>query len=392
MTARREALFKIIAVALGVLVPLVAIEMGFRLLPTMRGLWRVSIDASQTVAHYRPSQPMVWSVGASLEHPNRGRINNFGFVNDQDYAIVGDARPLLAVIGDSFVEATLVPYPSTLHGRLARFVGSQGRVYSFGMSGAPLSQYAAYARFARDNFKPSALVVSVVSNDFDECVPEVHEDRHPPYQGFHYYRLQGGELREWLLPLRVSRTRRLIESSAFLTYLTVHAKIQQRFARTLSADAAQPALHVAPSSALETRLRTYYEPAEFEPWPERRALSQRAVDKFLGEVEANSGLPPSRILFVVDAMRVGIEAPRLAVLTSASFFGHMRGYFIEAARRHGYEVVDLQEPMRAFVAATGKPLDFSHDDHWNRDGHGIVANEILQSKMFRSVFPKVAGP
>lgn len=68
-----------------------------------------------------------------------------------------------------------------MHGRLARFAGARGRVYSFASSGSPLSQYLAYAELARDRFRPDALVVVVVGNDFDESLLEYNSA-----PGFHY--------------------------------------------------------------------------------------------------------------------------------------------------------------------------------------------------------------
>jgi hypothetical protein len=70
-------------------------------------------------------------------------------VNDQNYDPSTDT-PLMAVIGDSYVEALMVPYEQTIQGRLSQRVPSHNRVYSFAASGAALSQYLAYAMYAKD--------------------------------------------------------------------------------------------------------------------------------------------------------------------------------------------------------------------------------------------------
>src|SRR5262249_22698599 len=98
---------------------------------------------------------------------NHGHINNDGFVNNQDYA-QSDTRPLLAVIGDSFVEAAMVPYDKTFYGRLADRLKSNGRVYSFGGSGAPLSQYLVWAQYAAQRHGRSGRPCAVVGTDLDE--------------------------------------------------------------------------------------------------------------------------------------------------------------------------------------------------------------------------------
>ena len=95
-----------------------------------------------------------------------GRVNNAGFVNDQVYR-KEDEPPLLAVVGDLYIQAAMVPYPETLHGRLASNLEGRLRVYSFGASGAPLSQYLIWARHAVRDYGAQALVINVVGNDFD---------------------------------------------------------------------------------------------------------------------------------------------------------------------------------------------------------------------------------
>jgi len=52
--------------------------------------------------------------------------NNAGFVDDQDYNASYE-QPLLAIVGDSYVEAAMVSYVETLHGRLADQLAPRAR-------------------------------------------------------------------------------------------------------------------------------------------------------------------------------------------------------------------------------------------------------------------------
>jgi hypothetical protein len=82
---------------------------------------RRSAASSQLVkpvpaAILRPSVGMggdAQSRGWDFEMINHRRVNSAGWVNDQDYHKDDDA-PLLAIIGDSYVEALMVPYVKTL--------------------------------------------------------------------------------------------------------------------------------------------------------------------------------------------------------------------------------------------------------------------------------------
>jgi len=81
---------------------------------------------------------------------------------------VSEYPPLVAVIGDSFIEAQMLPYAQTFHGLLAKLFEGKLRFYSFAASGAPLSQFLVWARYAVSKFKARALVINVVGSDFDQ--------------------------------------------------------------------------------------------------------------------------------------------------------------------------------------------------------------------------------
>ena len=177
----RNLAFAAISILLGLLVPLGAAEIVLRFLPVSEGLRTEAVNHADPVFHFTPEREAIWSRGWRFEQVNRVRVNNAGYVNDQRYD-AADPRPLLAVVGDSYVEASMVPYAQTLHGRLATVAGPSRRVYSFAASGAPLSQYLAWAREARTRWKAHTLVVVVVGNDFDESLADYKIG-----PGFHHY-------------------------------------------------------------------------------------------------------------------------------------------------------------------------------------------------------------
>jgi hypothetical protein len=87
------------------------------------------VTAADPVLHFTPNRPFTNSLGWNLHNVVRGRVNNAGFVNDQDYA--RDGPPLIAVIGDSFIEAQMVPYAETCRGGSRPRSQDKFRVYSF---------------------------------------------------------------------------------------------------------------------------------------------------------------------------------------------------------------------------------------------------------------------
>src|SRR6478672_132714 len=148
MVSRRKSfLFAAITIMVSLFGCAVVAELVLRFLPVQTGLRLLAVNDQTPVARFTPNRTFVFSRGWRLAMVNRGRVNNVGFVNNQDYDSTLNT-PLLAVVGDSYVEALMVPYDSTLQGRLAHAVAGRARVYSFGASGAAMSQYLAWADYA----------------------------------------------------------------------------------------------------------------------------------------------------------------------------------------------------------------------------------------------------
>src|SRR5947208_12162357 len=139
MSRRKELVFNLLLSLASIVVCLAVAEVALRLLPVSTGLRSMPVTAADPVLHFTPNRPFVNSLGWNFHNVVHGRVNNAGFVNDQDY--VREGPPLIAVVGDSFIEAQMVGYPESLQGRLAAALAPNMRAYSFAGSGAPLSQY-----------------------------------------------------------------------------------------------------------------------------------------------------------------------------------------------------------------------------------------------------------
>src|SRR5947209_10581609 len=157
MTRRRELLFSFLLSLASIVVCLLVAEMVFRFLPVSTGLRSMPVTAADPVLHFTPNRPFTNSLGWTMHNVVHGRVNNAGFVNDQDY--IRDGPPLIAVIGDSFIEAQMVPYAQSLQGRLAAALNDTFRVYSFAGSRAPLCQCLIWAGYAVEEYGARAVVI-----------------------------------------------------------------------------------------------------------------------------------------------------------------------------------------------------------------------------------------
>lgn len=364
---------KLLALALGLVGLFLAAEIALRFLPVATPMRPLPVNAEQPVFRFAPERSFTFSQDWNFHLANRGRINGAGFVSDLEYE-TSSTLPLLAVIGDSFIEAAMVPFGETAQGRLAADVAGRGRVYSFAASGAPLSQYLVWAEHARATWKPQALVVSVVGNDFDESMA-----RYSLYPGLHHFTPgPTGALELVRVDFTPSRLGPLVYSSALGRYLLLNLKARTLLGRLF-----------AGKVELQDTWFVGNTPGEYTP--ERLQAAQAAVDAFLELLPAKSGLSPERILIVVDGMRPELYDPPQLERAATSFFGVMRTRLLEQARARGFEAVDLQPVFMQIHARDGQLFEFPTDYHWNGTGHGAVAEAVRGSNVWRS-FVERLGP
>lgn len=369
----RPRMLAVASMALSLVAFLLLLELGFRLLPVNEGLRGLSVDEQNPVFRFTPHRESVYSRGWNFSIVNRVRTNNYGFINDHDYD-PALTTPLLAVIGDSFVEAVMVPFAQTGVARLADSVGAAGRVYGFGTSGSSLSQYLAYARYVRDTFHPTALTVVIVGNDFDESLRTYKNE-----PGLHYFaESPGGELTLTRLDRPVPWWRDLVGGSSLAMYLYVNLEIRDVWKR----------FAYRPGQSAISRPRFVGNTAA-EATAERVADSDRVIDAFLRQLPGMAGLPVSRIALVVDAPRPELYDASALEAVSDSYFSIMRAHLIDRARAGGFEVLDMQPAFLADYAQRRLRFEYPDDNHWNGTGHEVFARVVQGSKVYRDTFEVV---
>ena len=368
-------IFKIVlTLSLSSLLVILLAEIALRFLPVTLGIKGQLVTIEQPLLCFEPNSDFTYSVGPLLQGGNQGKINNYGLVNDIDYD-ANATSPLLAVVGDSYIEALLVPFEETLHGQLSR--SSSNRVYSFGVSGSPLSQYLGYCRYLRDHFKPSAIIINVVGNDFDESL---FEYKNAP--GYHYFHSDNNkELYNKLVPnqkqthllgfiptesyfatiLRESRLMQYLYKNAKIMSVINNAKIYLSGRNTKNSYVGNTAAHHNESRSKKSKL---------------------AVDAFFRDLPVDSNLSSQDVIFTVDGLRQSIYEKSLRKSSLESYFGLMRKYFIERAQSLGYEVVDLDNVFMSEYEISKKNFEPAYDGHWNSYAHGIVAEEVMKTSLW----------
>lgn len=368
---------RLLLTAIAMMLPLALLaavaEAVLRFLPVATGLRRQPVNAETPVFRFAANRDFVWSVGPGFAIVNRGRTNNAGYVSDIDYAR-DDPRPLLAVIGDSYVEALMVPWRETLQARLGDAAAPDARVYAFAASGAPLSQYLVFAAAAARDYGATHLVIVVVGNDFDESLSTY---KHGP--GFHLFVPRAdGSLDLTRFDLTPSTLRRLVQQSALARYVIFNLQGNVAAARLRDL-----LLGLTRSDGYVGNVRATTD-------PERVRLSEAAIDRFLDLLPAMTGLPPERVLLVLDGRRPELYTPDKLAATEGSYFALMRRSLIAKATASGFGVIDLEPIFVAEHQRTGRRFEFETDAHWSGEGHRVAAEAVMASELwhaFRSHAP-----
>jgi hypothetical protein len=364
MSKRRELLFSFLVPIGTVLFVLAFTEIILHFLPVASGLRAVAVTADNPVYQFRPNRPFTYSLGWDMHNINYGRTNNAGFVNNQDYRR-DDPSPLLAVIGDSYIEARMVPFADTLQGRLARALNGRSRVYSFAAGGAPLSQYLIWAEHAVRVYGARTLVLNIVGNDFDESLPAY---RAAP--GFWLYMPDArGELRLRLVEHRPGWIKEIARASALARYMALNLHVQETF------------------GIIELREFTFFTQAKAAPRyagntaadadAERLDVSRAVIDAFFRDLPVMTGLSPKSVLFTID----GFRYPQAAETGRGTYFDVMRRAFLEKARGLGYEAIDLDDHFIPIHQRSGERFEFPDDGHWSAIGHRVAAQAAQSSQL-----------
>ncbi len=363
---RRSALVHLLTLsAASLAICLLLIEGVLRLLPVSSGLRSLPVNAENPVFHFTPNQPFVHSLGWDMHNVVRGRVNNAGWVNDQDY-VRENPLPLLAVVGDSYIEAQQVPYVDSMHGGLARALEGRLRVYSFAAAGAPLSQYLIWAGHAVRAWGAKGVVINIVGNDFDES--------HASYKtgpGFWlYFPDASGQLHLRLNEYRPGMIISLARHSALARYVIINLRLHELIFRVKSL---AELIFGGPAAAASPYAGNTAAPADAA----RLHASLAVIDAFFRDLPSIVDLPRNRVLFTLD----GFRYPDAVKAGAGSYFDLMRQRFREKAQALGYATIDLDEVFVPRHRRTGERFEFADDGHWNASGHAVAAEAVTSSTL-----------
>lgn len=397
MNSKAKSLFfSLITVMMGFFIVLLVLEIALRFFPVFSGM---PVNKNSEIYSFIPNATIQRSMHWNMTGARKRQVNNVGFISDQVYVPAAQSsdgnqspKPLIAIIGDSYIEAMQVDYPNTTEANLLKNCSDHARVYSFGAQFAPLSQYLSWVSYASQTFAPKAMVVNIVGNDFDESlISHQKSSNGGGIPGMQFFDFSSGQTELVKVPFIADGfLTRILRHSALAQYLVRNVGVvnlinEYRNRENDAFEGNQEQLNSGTQNASgESRSTLRKKPKEFVGnserayTSERLSLSKKAVDEFLRRLPQLAQLPPKSIVLSVDAERPQIYTSK-GRQDLDSFFSVMREYFIKQARAQGFEVLDLRPAMIAQFDRTGERFEFADDNHWNAAGHQLLASQLLRT-------------
>jgi hypothetical protein len=321
-----------LALGAGIITAILSLELLMQLLPVKSNRHFAANDINQPVIRGTVSsivEPIDWKFSQTYHR----RVNNYGFVDDRDYK--PNAAPV-AVIGDSYIQSAMLPYPDTLQGKLSHKIGKKIPVYSFGTPVYPLSGYLGTAEYADRKFKPRAYIFLLTKGDLVESLQ--------PQDGTYFLDSPSGKLNFKNAKIYLGKV--ITTKSALYRYLyqQIYFHTDKIFA---SFNSNQPSKPVLTS-------------AEYD------RVSRRLLDLFAEKTKVT----PRNTIFIIDSDRGSMynkSKPDREELSSFKRIGIERGY----------RVVDTEDLFNNYYQRTHKRLDFLPTDfHWNASANQLVVDRI----------------
>ncbi|GAA5160729.1 hypothetical protein [Viridibacterium curvum] len=322
----------------GVMAALVLLELLCRALPVS--------TATHTAYHFAPDiitypahHSFTLSSGWDLKNAQHLRSNNAGFLDSRDFTHDPSA---IAVIGDSFVEANMLPEADRLSRQLEREL-AQTPVYAMGGPGSSLFDYLARARFAQERFGIRTFLIVVERSDVRQTLCGSGNTHGPCLD---VTTLQPGNDRQ----APAGKLKALARESALAQYFFSQLRIKPE---ALGAQLFPPRNPQAPH---QTSV------------PPEDQIDDKAADEIIHRFFAGlAAMPDTRFVLVLDSDREAIHAgrtPSSRVLTR----------FKAAAATAGVPIVDTAPLFAAHYKASPLRLEVGpYDKHWNPLAMGIVA-------------------
>lgn len=323
---------------------LLLLEIFFQLLPVSTST-ETGYYIDPLILSYPPYHHWTTSTGWDLRNVQHLESNNLGYVANRDFERNANA---VALIGDSFVEASMLPASDRPGAQLERALGGRP-VFAMGNPGTALLDYAERIRYAHTHFGVRDFVVLMERGDVEQSLCGSGN-------------INGPCLDPKTLEPRVEKQppagmlKRIFRHSALAQYVFGQLKLNPQQLLRQAFPPAHGGTAVQPDKARSGPLTPS---AKTAPYVDvvTRAFFERIKPYATG-----------RLIIVIDSDRPALAKGQLKPDPS-------RARFIQLARATGATVIDTEPLFQAHFARSRLSLDVGpYDGHFNALGVSLVTH------------------
>lgn len=336
----------------GLLCLAAAAELLCRLLPVSTST-ETGYYLNGKILSYPPNHTWRAATGWDLRNANTLRSNQQGFAAERDFKPGEDA---VALVGDSYVEASMLAAGDRPGVRLERALQGRRPVYAMGSPGTALLDYAERIRWAHESFGVRDVVVLMEPGDVRQSLcgsGNVHSECLDPKTLAPRSQTQPPP----------STAKRWLRRSALAQYLFSQLKLSPDKLWEQAKEQSRPAQGHDVGKAPPPVPRRAVAPADL-------ALVETVAAEFFSRVKPHV---PGRLVLVVDG-------PRAAIARGEDRPDEERRHFIALARRAGAVVVDGNDLYRAHFQRSTLSLNVGpYDGHLNPLGVRLLTEAAAQA-------------
>ncbi|WP_180126247.1 hypothetical protein [Rhodoferax sp. BLA1] len=322
----------------GVLSVLLALELLCRVLPVSTST-DTGYYTDPVILTYPPRHQWVAATGWDLRNAQHLTANNLGYAAHRDF--VRDARAV-ALIGDSFVEASMLPAPDRPGKQLEHWLGSRP-VYAMGSPGTSLLDYAERIRYAHEKLGVRDFVILMERGDVAQSLCGSGHVNGPCLDP-----ITLAPLMKTLLP--AGMVKRLLRHSALAQYLVSQLRVTPAGLGALFKPASPPQPVAAKASVITTS--------------EELRIVDRVTQVFFARIKPHV---QGRLIIVLDS-------DRSVLYSGKSISDEGRERFMQLANEAGATVIDTQPIFAAHVANSALKLEVGpYDQHLNPLAIGLIS-------------------
>lgn len=331
---------------------LLFLELVFLFLPVSGDFDFNDVNEENPIFHAKKNNTIITSKYWDFYNPQKIKINNYGFRSDKNY--FRNKKNVISIIGDSYVEAIQVPYKDTFMNVFDEEINGKYNVYSFGFSGAPLSQYLKWAEYSTEKFNSEYVVFNIISNDFDESLYKYKNSK-----GFHFFKKCGKDYCNKLVPYKKKKYRWIIKSNLIrylifnVQILNIKEKIIRKFNILKNKD-------------------YYISNMVFSTNKERVADSKNAINIFFNKINILN-IKKKNFFFIIDGRFYGEKN------IENSFFYIMREYFLKECKMKGFNCIDMKKHFDVHYEMNQQKFSLEKDGHWNKIAHELVGKKLSET-------------